>query len=113
MSLKKFSQFANVDQCLAECETRARSNIAIRQTYAGLKYICIDEKEGNLANDKPNYINHYKIYNCKKNNTILYHIFLSNSKSIKAVGYKTFFSLTDGYHIKEVSSLLMGHSRII
>ncbi|KAE9554936.1 hypothetical protein FO519_001833 [Halicephalobus sp. NKZ332] len=37
--------YENVDSCLAECETRSRTGINIRQTYAGLKFICKDVKE--------------------------------------------------------------------
>uniref|UniRef100_A0A914DMT3 Chondroitin proteoglycan 4 domain-containing protein n=1 Tax=Acrobeloides nanus TaxID=290746 RepID=A0A914DMT3_9BILA len=39
------NSFSEVDQCLANCESnRKGSTLAIRQTYSGLRYICIDEK---------------------------------------------------------------------
>uniref|UniRef100_A0A914YAZ5 Uncharacterized protein n=1 Tax=Panagrolaimus superbus TaxID=310955 RepID=A0A914YAZ5_9BILA len=39
------TSYENVDSCLAECEARSNSGVNIRQTYAGLKFICKDIRE--------------------------------------------------------------------
>uniref|UniRef100_A0AC34QQ45 Chondroitin proteoglycan 4 domain-containing protein n=1 Tax=Panagrolaimus sp. JU765 TaxID=591449 RepID=A0AC34QQ45_9BILA len=39
------TSYENADHCLQDCESRSRTGVNIRQTYAGLKFICKDVKE--------------------------------------------------------------------
>ncbi|TKR76001.1 hypothetical protein L596_017212 [Steinernema carpocapsae] len=43
--------YESVDRCLEDCEPKSENSARIRQTYAGLRFICVDSKEeffGNL-----------------------------------------------------------------
>ncbi|KAK0416002.1 hypothetical protein QR680_012241 [Steinernema hermaphroditum] len=43
--------YESVDRCLEDCEPKSENSVRIRQTYAGLRFICVDSKEeffGNL-----------------------------------------------------------------
>ncbi|VBB28122.1 unnamed protein product [Acanthocheilonema viteae] len=37
--------YKRVDKCLEECEKTSENSVTIRRTYAGLRFICIEQKE--------------------------------------------------------------------
>ncbi|KHN81798.1 hypothetical protein Tcan_00282, partial [Toxocara canis] len=39
------SAYTNVDRCLEECQRTSEYGARIRQTYAGLRFICVDHRE--------------------------------------------------------------------
>lgn len=38
--------YTRVDKCLEECEETSEHSASIRRTYAGLRFICIEQKDG-------------------------------------------------------------------
>ncbi|KJH44275.1 hypothetical protein DICVIV_09698 [Dictyocaulus viviparus] len=38
--------YVNVDACLEQCEQSSESSATVRQTYAGIRFICVDHRKG-------------------------------------------------------------------
>uniref|UniRef100_A0A0K0D4U3 Apple domain-containing protein n=1 Tax=Angiostrongylus cantonensis TaxID=6313 RepID=A0A0K0D4U3_ANGCA len=38
--------YVKVDACLEQCEKSSDSSARVRQTYAGIRFICVDHKKG-------------------------------------------------------------------
>ncbi|RCN27801.1 hypothetical protein ANCCAN_26462, partial [Ancylostoma caninum] len=38
--------YVKVDACLEQCEKTSESSARVRQTYAGIRFICVDHKTG-------------------------------------------------------------------
>lgn len=46
-TIKKFFRaYVKVDACLELCEKTSESSSQVRQTYAGIRFICVDHEEG-------------------------------------------------------------------
>lgn len=54
--------YKRVDKCLEECEKTSEHSGSIRRTYAGLRFICVEQKEGLFSNSHLNNLLKTKLY---------------------------------------------------
>lgn len=46
-----FRAYTRVDACLADCERSSDNGGRVRQTYAGLRFICVEHRQGARGRD--------------------------------------------------------------